>query len=383
MATGEIAIPQPKNSMRRQTNIRAAAARWVLPVATGALAGAIFIMDTVTDLEIAVDVLYVVVVLLSVSFCQRRGILLVSAGCMALTVLSHFVTPTGSPVIGLINDGFGLVAILATTYLVLRMKASEAAMYAARAQLAHISRMTTLGELTTLIAHEINQPLAAIVTNGNACLRWLQRKPPNLPEAKQAVERVVESGERASNVIVRIRDFAKRSHHQREWLDINRAIREIIGLTAAEIQQNRISLRTRFADDLPLVLADRVEIQQVVLNLILNAVEAVAAGAGGARDVLVSTSRDTAGGVHIAVRDSGGGFDSKKGEQLFEPFYTTKPEGMGMGLAISRSIVEAHGGRISATPNVPRGAIVQLTLPSEDDGTKRPHSAARARIKKP
>jgi signal transduction histidine kinase len=156
--------------MRRQTNIRAAAARWVLPVATGALAGAIFIMDTVTDLEIAVDVLYVVVVLLSVSFCQRRGILLVSAGCMALTVLSHFVTPTGSPVIGLINDGFGLVAILATTYLVLRMKASEAAMYAARAQLAHISRMTTLGELTTLIAHEINQPLAAIVTNGNACL---------------------------------------------------------------------------------------------------------------------------------------------------------------------------------------------------------------------
>jgi signal transduction histidine kinase len=377
MSARKIAIVDDKAPMKHQSSLRWNAARWVLPVVTGALAVGIFILDTVTDLEIAVDVLYVIVVLLSASFCRRRGILLVSAGCMGLTVLSHFVTPTGLPMIGLINDGLGLVAILAATYLVLKMKSTEVAMHAARAQLAHVSRMTTLGELTALIAHEINQPLAAIVTNGNACLRWLAHKSPNLPEAGQAAQRIVESGERASRVIVRIRDFAKRSHHEKEWLDIDEAIREIVALTAAEIQQNRISLRTRLADDLPPVLGHRIEIEQVVLNLILNAVESVAAGAEGPRDILVSAAKDASGNVRVAVSDSGRGLEGKEGERLFEPFYTTKPEGMGMGLAISRSIVEAHGGRIWATPNAPRGAVVQLTLPAEAGGTKPPHSPPR------
>ena len=364
--------------MRRQSNVSAAAARSFLPMLTGALAAGIFVLDTVTNFEIAVDVLYVAVVLLSVGFYQLRGILLVSAGCMGLTVLSHFISPTPSPLTGLINDGLGLVAIAATTYLVIRMKSTEAAMQTARAQLAQISRVTTLGELTVLIAHEINQPLAAIVTNGNACLRWLQHKPPNLPEARQAVERIVDGGERASQVIIRIRDFARRSHHQKEWLDVNKAIREIVGLTAAEIQQNRITLRTRLSDDLPLVLGDRVELQQVVLNLILNAIESVASNKEGAREVVVATTMDESGAAHVSVRDSGGGLNAEAAGQLFEPFFTTKSGGMGMGLTISRSIVEAHGGRIWAEPVVPRGANIEFTLPAEHEGTKRPDSAANA-----
>jgi signal transduction histidine kinase len=366
-----------KTPLKRRSKISSAAAKSFLPVMTAVLAGGIFIMDTVTDWEIAVDVLYVAVVLLSVGFCRTRGILLVSTGCIALTILSHFVAPTGSPTIGLINDGLGIVAILATTYLVLRMKSTEVAMHAARAQLAHVSRVTTLGELTALIAHEINQPLAAIVTNGNACMRWLARKPANLPEARNAVERIVQDGDRASNVIVRIRDFAKRSQHQKEWLDVNDAIREIVALTANEIQQNRISLRARLADDMPPILADRIEMQQVMLNLILNAVEAVGAAPEGARDVLIATASDVQGNVLVSVRDSGGGISAQTVDRLFEPFYTTKPEGMGMGLTISRSIVEAHGGRIWASSDPPHGTVVQFTLPTDPNGTKLPRSAAK------
>jgi signal transduction histidine kinase len=350
--------------IQRQPYLRATAGVRTLPVLTALLAAGIFILDTVTGLDIAVDVLYVVIVLMSAGFCQRRGIIIVSAGCMALTVLSFFLTFTPSPSTDVINDGLGLIAIGATTYLVLRIKSAETAMHAARAQIAHIARVTTLGELTASIAHEVNQPLAAIVTNGNACLRWLAHKPPNLQEAKQAVERIVDNGNRASNIIERIRDLAKRSPIQKERLNINKLIHEIISLTATEIQQNRISLHAQLSDDLPLVLGDQIQLQQVLLNLILNAIEAMSSAAEGSREILISSAKNELGDVLVAVHDSGGGLETNTLERLFDAFYTTKPNGMGMGLAISRSIVEAHDGKIWATPNTPRGAIIQFTLPT-------------------
>jgi signal transduction histidine kinase len=353
--------------IQRQPYLQPAAGVRTLPVLTALLAAGIFILDTVTGLDIAVDVLYVAVVLMSAGFCQRRGIIIVSAGCMVLTVLSFFLTFTPSPSTDVINDGFGLVAIGATTYLVLRIKSAETAMHAARAQIAHIARVTTLGELTASIAHEVNQPLAAIVTNGNACLRWLAHKPPNLQEAKQAVERIVDNGDRASNIIQRVRDLAKRSSMQKEHLNVNKPIHEIISLTTTEIEQNRISLRTQLSDDLPLVLGDQIQLQQVLLNLILNAIEAMSSATEGSREILISTAENGSGDVLVTVLDSGNGLETNTLDRLFDAFYTTKRNGMGMGLAISRSIVEAHDGRIWAMPNTPRGAIFQFTLPTVRD----------------
>jgi C4-dicarboxylate-specific signal transduction histidine kinase len=349
--------------IKRQPYVRAGTNAPILPVVTALLAVAIFIMDSLSDLEIAVEVLYVAIVLMSVSFCQRRGIIIVSAGCVALTVLSYFLSHTESPATGLINDGLSLVAIVATTCLVLRIKSSEAAMQAARAQVAHVARLTTLGELTVSIAHEVNQPLAAIVTNGNAAVRWLAHKSPNLQEARQALERIVNNGNRASNIIERVRDLAKRSRIHKEWLNINKPIQEIIGLTSTEIQQNRILLRTQLSDDLPLVRGDAIQLQQVLLNLILNAIEAMSSAPEGSRELLISSAETESGDVLVTVRDSGAGVEASALGRLFDAFYTTKPNGLGMGLAISRSIVEAHEGQIWVIPHAPQGASIQFTLP--------------------
>lgn len=324
----------------------------------------IFVVDTVTALEIAVAVFYVAVVLMSVSFCQRRGVLLVSAGCMALTVVSYFLTPHGAPRAGLINCLISLSAIGATTYLALKIASAQAAVHEARAQLAHIARVTTLGELTVSIAHEVNQPLTGAVTSGNACLRWLASQPPNVERARQAVERIIKDANRASDVIGRIRSLAKRAPPQREWLDINETILEIIGLTRSEVRRNSISMRTQLSDDLPPLLGDRVQLQQVILNLILNAIEALSATRDGPRELIISSRNDDAAAVLVAIRDSGTGLDPDKLDQIFNAFHTTKPEGVGMGLSISRSIIEAHGGRVWAEPNTPRGAVLQFTLPT-------------------
>ena len=339
----------------------------MFPTVAIALAIAIFIVDTVTDLEIAVAVFYVAVVLMSLSFCRRRGVVLVSAGCMALTVISYFLTPTGSPHSGFVNCMISLSAIAATTYLGLKIKSVEVAALEARAHLAHVGRLTALGELTASIAHEVNQPLAAVVTSGNACLRWLDGQTPNLDKARQSVERIVKDANRASEVVGRVRSLAKRTPPEKDWLNINETILEIIALTRGEIEQNHISLRTQLSDDLPLILGDRVQLQQVLLNLILNAVEAVSAANEGPRDVLISSSRDQSDGVVIAIQDTGIGLERSNIDHLFDAFHTTKPGGMGIGLTISRSIIEAHGGSIRATANGPRGAVFHFTLPGGRD----------------
>jgi signal transduction histidine kinase len=337
----------------------------ILPIATAVLAAVIFVADTVTDLEIAVAVFYVAVVLLSLNFCQTRGVLLVFAGCVALTILSFFLTRTGSPRSGLINCIISISAIGATTYLALKIETAKVAVHEARTQLAHVGRVTALGELTASIAHEVNQPLAAVVTSGNACLRWLAGEPPNLGKARQAVERILRDANRASEVIGRVRGLAKRAAPQKEWFSLNEAILEIVSLTSREVEKNHISLQTQLADDLPLVLGDRIQLQQVMLNLIINAIEALSAAGEGPRQLLVRTAKGASKDVLVAVCDSGTGLNPGKLEELFDAFYTTKRDGMGLGLTISRSIVEAHSGRLWAAPNAPRGAVFQFTIPVE------------------
>jgi PAS domain S-box-containing protein len=230
-------------------------------------------------------------------------------------------------------------------------------------QLAHLARLTTMGELAASIAHEINQPLAAVVTNGRACLRWMALDEPNLDEARAAISAVVNQGMRASEIIDRIRSLLKKSPPQMTLLDINKLIREVLALINHEVQRNGVSLHADLADDPAAIAGDRVRLQQVVLNLLMNAVESICAAPGRSRQVSV-TSRNGAGEMLIAIRDSGVGIDPKHLDELFHPFFTTKPNGMGMGLAISRSTIESHGGRLWAANNPDGGATFQFTLPA-------------------
>ena len=235
------------------------------------------------------------------------------------------------------------------------------------AELTHVTRVMTLGELTASIAHEVNQPLAAIVTNGNACLRWLAGVTPNLSEARQAVERIIKDSYRASEVIARIRALVKKTPPRNDWVDLNEVIDEVLALAQNEARRNRVVLKRELKQDLPRVRGDRVQLQQVVMNLIMNGLEAIARSKNEVRELSVRSDLDTAHNVVIAVRDSGEGLDSAELERVFDAFYTTKLEGMGMGLAISRTIIESHGGRLWATGNSPQGAVFQFTLSTGDE----------------
>src|SRR6266481_5210382 len=240
---------------------------------------------------------------------------------------------------------------------------SQEALGIAQAELAHVTRATTMGQLAASIAHEVNQPLAAIVISGNACLRWLEGETPNLEQAREAVLRVVKDANRAADVIARVRALTRKSPARKDWVDINETIGEVITLTRAEAQKSRVALQTRLSADVPPVLGDRVQLQQVLLNLIVNAIEAMSGAPDGPRDLVVGSAKEVPNGVLVTVRDSGAGLGSGVADRVFDAFYTTKPGGMGMGLAISRSIIESHGGRIWATPNTPRGTVFQFTLP--------------------
>jgi PAS domain S-box-containing protein len=240
---------------------------------------------------------------------------------------------------------------------------TEEALQEARAELAHTARVATLGELTASIAHEVSQPLVGVVTSGNACLRWLDVEPPNVEAARRSVERIVRDGHRAAEVLERIRALVKKAPPKEEQVEVNKIISEIIALTRTELQHNGVSVRTELANDLPPVLGDRIQLQQVILNLIINAIEAMTGEGAGPRELLVVSGKDGPNGVLVAVHDSGTGLSEENIDRLFGAFYTTKSKGMGMGLAISRTIIEAHGGRLWATPNTLRGAIFQFRLP--------------------
>jgi len=242
------------------------------------------------------------------------------------------------------------------------MLASEA-LREAQTQLAHVNRVATMGELSASIAHEVIQPITATVTNAQAALRFLNAQPPNLEETRQTLGATVKQGNRAVDVIERIRALIKKAPPRKHALEINGAILEVIALTRGEILKNGVSVQTQLAEGLPLIQGDRVQLQQVILNLIINAVEAMSAVSEGPRELLISTGKDASGGVLVAVRDSGPGLNPESFARLFDAFYTTKPGGMGMGLSICRSIVEAHGGRIWASRTAGPGTTLQCTLP--------------------
>jgi C4-dicarboxylate-specific signal transduction histidine kinase len=257
---------------------------------------------------------------------------------------------------------FVILAFASVASLFERQRAEEA-LRQAQANLAHVSRVMTLGELTASISHEVNQPLAAVVTNGQICLRLLALETPRPDDMRAAVERIVRDANRASEVIQRIRALAKRSEPQMVSLDINDVIREAILLVQREVISHGASLRTELASALPHVLGDRVQLQQVIINLLMNGVEAMAPITDRPREIVIRSQQQDAGQVHVAVQDSGIGIDSATAEQLFSAFFTTKPSGMGMGLSISRSIIRAHGGRLWASPNAEHGAAFQFTVP--------------------
>jgi PAS domain S-box-containing protein len=237
----------------------------------------------------------------------------------------------------------------------------------AQMELAHANRVTTMGQLTASITHEVNQPITGTLTNAQVALRFLDSNPPKLDRAREALIRIVRDSTRAGAVVHRIRNLSKKASLRDDHVEINSMIYEVIELTHGEARKNAVSVRTEFTDGLPLVRGDRVELQQVVLNLILNAIEAMAGRGEGPQKLLIATGRAESGEVLVSVRDSGPGFAPESLDHLFEAFYTTKPNGLGMGLSICRSIVESHAGRLWASANAPHGAVFQFTLPPHSD----------------
>ena len=285
-------------------------------------------------------------------------------------------------------------------------KRAEEAWREAQAQLAHVTRVATLGELAGSIAHEVNQPLTAIINNADACLALLPGEISKLDDVREALSDIISDADRASAVLARIRGLIKKSPPQKSRLDLNETIGGVIALARGVLDRNEVLLRTKLANDLPLIMGDRIQLQQVMLNLIINGIEAMSAASEGTRELWVSSEKVTAapgeseqdglgsnnfaspdtgdleveraGNVErrtpnakrcllVSVADSGPGLDLNNVDRLFGAFYTTKPQGLGMGLSISRSIIEAHGGRLWAKANVPKGALFQFTLPIADD----------------
>jgi signal transduction histidine kinase len=235
------------------------------------------------------------------------------------------------------------------------------------ADLAHINRVSMMGELAASIAHEVNQPLSGIVSNGSACLRWLAGDVPNVEEVREAVGDIVRDGKRAGEVIARIRALTKRTVPLREKLDLNDTVREVLALVGDEAKRNSVTIRTRFASDLSPVSGDRVQLQQIMLNLIMNAIEAMSGVEDRSRELIITTRNIDADQVQVSVADSGPGLDPNATSRIFDPFYTTKASGMGMGLSICRSILQNHGGRLWASANDGPGATFQFSVPKHDE----------------
>jgi C4-dicarboxylate-specific signal transduction histidine kinase len=240
---------------------------------------------------------------------------------------------------------------------------AEAKAARAREELAHVTRLTIIGEMGASIAHEVNQPLAGIVTNAEACLLWLDRKTPNLDKARHSVELIIKDGNRAGEVTRSIRALSNKAASQRVLLDMNDVINDVIALVRHELMSHRVSLRTELAPVLPVVLADPVQMQQVIINLVINSIEAMEAVTDRPRELVMRSCQDKAGKVSITVKDSGVGIAAENADGLFGAFVTSKSNGMGMGLSICRSIIQAHSGSIWIEPNLTEGAAFHFTVP--------------------
>ena len=273
------------------------------------------------------------------------------------------VHSVGHPVLGLSGD---LVEFVGTVIDVTERKWAEEErerLRQAQADLAHVSRVTTMGELTASLAHEVNQPIGAAVTNANACLRWLTRDHPDVEEARAAAMRIVNDGTRAAEIIKRIRLLFKKGVSERESVDINEVIQEMVVLLRGEAMRNSIVVQTELEADTPRVMADRVQLQQVLMNLMINGIDAMK-DVVGTRELSIKSQRAENDRVLVSVNDTGVGLPLQQADQVFEAFFTTKPHGTGMGLAISRSIVDSHGGRLWASNNSPCGASFCFALPA-------------------
>jgi len=262
-----------------------------------------------------------------------------------------------------IRDHEGRLEYIGAVQDVTQRQFSEEALAKARSELAHVARVTSLAMLTASIAHEVNQPLSGIVTNASTCLRMLTLDPPNVDGARETARRTIRDGNRASDVITRLRALFSKKDSIAERVDLNDATREVIALSLSEFQRNRVILRYELADDLPLVTGDRVQLQQVILNLLRNGSDAMNTVQNRPRELLVRTERDEGDGALLSVKDAGIGFDPQSMGKLFQAFYTTKNDGMGIGLSVSRSIIEQHDGRLWATPNDGPGATFSFSIP--------------------
>jgi len=480
---------------------RITAASRILPFATGALALGIFIVDTMPSLDIAVAVLYVVVVLMSLNFCARRGVLLVGAGCVALAIISYVLShdvlqldsalgrclvsllaivittllalrilsaatrlrqhadlldltqglshtgsfnwkvPTGELVwseesyriygydrsvvptlasalqrvhpedVAMVEERLGAVSrpdagpdanfnldfslllpdgstkhlsivgralrdqagrteVIGAQMDVTAARLAQESLQQTQAALAHVTRVISLGELTASVAHEVRQPLTAIVTNGEAGLRWLDRDPPDLQEVRQTLTRMIAEGKRANDVTRRIQAMLRKEEPRKLALDLNDVVKEAVPLVRPELSRHRVVLKLDLKDSLPLTNGDRIQLQQVIINLLINGIHAMDEVYERPRELLVQTRQEEEGLLLIQVRDGGTGIDPAHMRQLFNSFFTTKANGMGMGLSICRSIIEAHGGRIWASANAGPGATFHITLPPALEATR-------------
>lgn len=274
-----------------------------------------------------------------------------------------YVRTSGKPFFDANDNFLGYRGVCTDVTAAIRADQAEEALRKAQIELAHVTRVTTLGELTASIAHELNQPLAAVMANADACIGWLQRSPPDLKGARRSVEWIIEDGNRASEVIRHVRALAKRTDIEKVPLDLNQVVREAVALVQREMATHAVSVRMELRSVLPNVFGDRIQLQQVLINLIMNAIEAMEGVVDRSRELVICSGPDNNGSVLVSVTDRGVGISADAIDRMFTPFFTTKSSGLGMGLSICRSIVEAHGGRLSASPNEGRGATFQIALP--------------------
>jgi C4-dicarboxylate-specific signal transduction histidine kinase len=340
----------------------------LLPAATAFVAAGVFIADATTPPECVVSGLYIVVVLMASRFSTARRLWIIAACCTALTILAQivarhvFASHAPKSYIGTFNSFVSVVGIGLSTYVVLRGKSAEMSLRQAQTDLVYVSRVTMMGELTAAIGHEVNQPIAAIVTNAGACLRWLSNDPADLEKARAAAARIVRDGNRAADIISRIRQIFSKGSPERLRIDINKLVRDTIDLVGSEAARYGVSLRLDLAADLPEILADPVQLQQVMVNLAVNGIDAMK-GIAGPRQLSIASLFSDDAHVIVSVKDTGSGLPATDSDKLFDAFFTTKPHGTGLGLSISRSIIEAHHGRLWAAPNLPNGATFLFALP--------------------
>jgi C4-dicarboxylate-specific signal transduction histidine kinase len=346
----------------------------VLPLVTALAVAVVFTADMLTPPDCIVGGLYIVVVLMAGQFWAGRRLWFVAIGCSILTVVAqvaaqqqvlvraHAPNADEAFLVDLFNTTVTIVSIGLSCYLLQRGRAAQAALRRAQADLAHVGRVTTMGELAASIAHEVNQPIAGVVTNAGACLRWLAGETPDLVKAREAATRIVRDGTRASEIIGRIRQIFTKASPERRPVNLSLLAQETIGLLTNEASRYGVTMRTELVADVQPVSADRVQLQQVMVNLIVNAIEAMK-DAPGRRELVVASERRRDGQMGFSVRDTGVGLSPEQADKMFDAFFTTKPQGTGMGLSISRSIIEAHGGRLSAEPNKGGGAVFTFSLP--------------------